>query len=175
MHEQDSTDPTGVSGDTRANNTIRARQRKSNAAVALRLAGAQWGEIARTLGYPTARAAAVATEKALERELRTPEGREKARALVGARLDRLLRSVWSKAINEESPEHLPAVGKAREIIGDHRKLYGLDAPTEMIVHSPTQSEIEQWVSRVVSVSTEVVEEFDIIDGEVLDSREEIEA
>jgi hypothetical protein len=146
--------------------TQRARERKANAAVELRLAGATWDQIALTVGYPTAREALVAVERALEKHL-GEQDREKLRDLAGFRLERLLRSVWGKAIDPDHPEHLTAATKAREIIDRHARLYGLDAPTEVVVHSPTQQEIERWVSQVVSHSLPEVEEYDIIDDGTL--------
>jgi hypothetical protein len=171
---QDSSHPTGVAADsdhdpldTRAV-VSRARARKADAAVQLRLAGASWQEIALTLGYPTPRAALVATEKSLQRLLTTGD-RDHMRQLAGARLERLLRGVWGKAINPEDPEHLFAVAKARDIIDRHARLFGLDAPTEIVVHSPTQTELDAWVTQVVSHTVPEVAEFDIIAGEVTSS------
>lgn len=171
---QDSTDPTGVAGpvqrhgDPGNDTVVRARERKANAAIQMRLAGATWDEIAQTLGFPTARQALVATEKALERQLQSSEDREQMRRLAGARLERLLRAIWPKAIDPNHPDQMLAVTKSREIVDRHAKLFGLDAPTEVVVHTPTQTELEQWVSRVVSVASPPVEEFDIIAGEVLE-------
>lgn len=168
MREQNSNDPTGVSGTGRQSNGVaRARARKANASIQMRLAGATWEEIAISLGYPTARQALVATERALEKQLATDDDREKMRRLAGQRLDRLLRSVWPKAIDPDHPDHLIATTKAKEIIDRHAKLYGLDAPAEVIVHSPTQQELEAWVVRLVTMSQPQVEEFDILEGEVV--------
>lgn len=173
-HAQDPTDPTGVSntyrgtrGHINPENATRARQRKTHAAIAMRLGGGTWAEIALTLGYPTPRAACVAVERSLEKELDTAD-REHLRRLAGARLDRLLRSVWPKAVDENSPEQMVAVSRARDLVADHRKLFGLDAPTEVVVHNPTQAEIEAWVATVVSVQPYVAE-HDIIDGEVVET------
>jgi hypothetical protein len=181
MQEQDSDDPTGVKGEAAGNHAggrvvpgnsvTRARNRKSNAAIQMRLAGASWTEICVALGYPTPRAALVAVEKALERELRTEPDRDKMRQIAGARLDRLLRSVWPKAIDTESPEQMVAVQRSRELIADWRKVYGLDAPTEVVVHSPTQRELEAWVVQVTAANTAPVEELDIINGEVEESHD----
>lgn len=168
MHQQDSSDPTGVvrrSGASRTN-LSRARGRKANAAVGMKLAGATWEEIARTLGYPTARAALVATEKALEKQFHETD-RDALRRLAGARLERLLLSVWPKAIDAGNPEHLIAVTKAREIVDRHAKLFGLDAPTEYVVHSPTQGEIDRWVATVLVAKAPEVEEYDILEGEII--------
>ena len=170
MQQQDSSDPTGVSSPpkghlTPGNEAGRARTRKANAALQMAYAGATWNEIATALGYPTARAARVATERALEKQLDDAD-KAKMRRMAGARLDRLIRAVWAKAIDPESPDQMIAVGKAREVISDHRKLFGLDAPTEVIVHNPTETELAAWVSKVVAVQIPVVEEYDIIAGEI---------
>src|SRR5215475_7110801 len=117
----------------------------------MRLAGATWHEIAVGLGYPTERQALVSTERALVKQLQSTDDREKMRRLAGARLERLLRSVWPKAIDPDHPDHLTAVTKAREIVDRHAKLFGLDAPQEIVVHSPTQTELEAWVARVIAL------------------------
>jgi len=169
MHEQDSSDPTGVrgqSGKGHGSELAKARHRKANAAVQMRLAGATWGEIATALGYPTPRQALVATERALVKQLDTNDDREKMRKVAGARLERLLRSVWPKAIDPDNPDHLLAVTKAREIVDRHAKLYGLDAPTEVVVHNPTQTELESWVTRLLAATEPRVVGYDIIAGEV---------
>jgi hypothetical protein len=93
------------------------------------------------------------------------------RQMANARLERLIRGVWPKAINPDHPEHLTAITRARDLIADHRKLFGLDAPTEVVVHNPTQDELEAWAARVIQTLNPGVVEYDIIEGEV----EEIEA
>jgi hypothetical protein len=175
--EQDPTHPTGVSDDSPKGGSAvaRARDRKANAAIQMRLAGATWDEVAEVVGYPSARTAIVATEKALEKELRTEESQKMMRSLVGKRLERLLRSVWTKAINSEHPEHLQAVDRARQLIDRHAKLYGLDAPTEFVVSSPSASELEKWVSTVLKESRPALPEADIFDVEVVEDEEEPDA
>lgn len=164
--QQDSSDPSGVRDDSpRGNKEVaRARMRKTNAALQLRLAGATWEEVALAVGYPTARQALVAVERSLERQLNEAD-RTKMRQIAGLRLERLLRGVWNKAIDPENPEHLAAVTKAREVIAQYSKLYGLDAPTEITFHSPTQAELEKWVATVVSAAVPELEEADILEGE----------
>lgn len=168
--EQDPRHPTGVTGDShhQGKTLASARARKANAAIQMRLSGATWHEIALALGYPTQRQALVATERALVKQLETDDDREKQRRMAGARLERLLRSVWPRAIDPDDPDHLIAVGKARDIIDRHAKLFGLDAPTELVVHNPTATELEIWVSRVLAIEQPPVAEFDIIDGEIVE-------
>lgn len=169
--QQDSNDPKGVSGQTGhgyGKELANARNRKASAAVQMRLAGATWGEIATALGYPTPRQALVATERALVKQLDNDDDKARMRKVAGARLERLLRSVWPKAIDPDSPDHLIAVGKARDIVDRHAKLYGLDAPTEVVVHTPTQTELESWVTRLLATSEPRVIGYDIVAGEIVD-------
>jgi len=180
MQWQDPTHPTGISDDQRnahkgvesygQHGAATARARKANAALQMRLAGATWGEVATALGYPTPRQAAVATERALIKQLEGSDDREKLRRYAGARLERLLRSVWPKAIDPDNPDHLLAVTKAREIIDRHAKLFGLDAPQEVIVHTPTAHELETWVAKVYAVTGPTVDELDILDAEIIEDQ-----
>lgn len=163
---QDSTHPTGIANDSPrpSTNAIRARERKANAALQLVLAGVDLTTVAESTGYPTARSARVAVEKALEKQLeRDPTNKAKMRTLASQRLDRLLLSVWPKATDPEHPEHLLALGKARDIVATWTRLHGLDAPTEVVVHSPTTDMIDQWVARVLSHETPLVTEDDFLD------------
>jgi hypothetical protein len=165
MMSQNSSDPDGVSGSPRDKSVIRARSRKAAAALNLSLSGATWDEIAEVLGYPTARTARVAVERALERQLKNPDDRAQMRRKVDAQLNRLLRAAWSDAIDPKSPDQMVAIGKCRDILADHRKLWGLDAPAEVVVHNPTDHEIQAWVLQIVAGPP--VPEYDIIDGEIL--------
>lgn len=138
--------------------------RPSRAAVALRLAGASYAEVAETLGYADANAARVQVELELGNGANDPEGRARLREEASARLERLLRGVWQKAVNPTDPEHLPAVRTAMTLIDRHIRLHGLDAPTEVTVHNPTTTEIEAWVALMLAKQQETidVEEADIL-------------
>jgi hypothetical protein len=129
-------------------------QRAAMAALALRLAGAGYDEIADALGLPTALNAREQVETALEaRAWDNAAGRDKLRNEQTARLERLLRSVWGKATNPDDAEHLPAVKVARELIDRLIRLHGLDAPTEVVVHNPTAAEIDTWVAGIITTAT----------------------
>jgi hypothetical protein len=174
MHSHDSSEPTGIKGELSGGHTVkgnfvgRNRNDKAAAVVAMRVGGATWPEVCLALGYPTPRTAMMAFEKALIKQLANPEDRKQLRALAGARLDRLLRSVWPKAINPDHPDHLLALTKAREIVAQQSKLYGLDAPTEIVVHSPTQNEIDEWVGLMLTAQGPRLVNADIIDVEADD-------
>jgi len=62
---------------------------------------------------------------------------------------------------------MSAVQRARELIDRHAKLFGLDAPTEIVVHNPTKTELESWVLKVMAAGVPQVEEEDIFDVEVV--------
>jgi hypothetical protein len=127
-------------------------RRTGAAALALRLAGAGYDEVADALGLGSAQLARDHAERALEaRAWDDVEGRDRMRAENGARLERLLRGVWAKATNPDHPEHLAAVKVAKEVIDRHCRLYGLDAPAEVIVHTPTANEIDQWVAGMIAL------------------------
>lgn len=170
MHRQDPTDPTGVKDlNPRGSSvTANARLRKGRAAIELRKSGASWDEIAQVLGFPSGHLCLVATEKALEKDLRSEESRDFMREMAGQRLDRLLRGVWSKAIDPDHPEQMVAVDRARMLIDRHIKLYGLDAPTEMVIRDPNQVELEKWVSEVMKAKAPELTEADIFEPDVIE-------
>jgi len=129
--------------------------RQAAAALALRLAGASYSEVAEALGLAGAQEARDHTEHALAwKAWEDKDGRERMRAENGARLERLLRSVWTKATNPDNEEHLAAVKVARELIDRYCKLFGLDAPSEIVIHNPTANEIDSWVASIVGKQTE---------------------
>lgn len=171
--EQDPTDPTGIRDDTPKGNSevTRARHRKANAALQLHIAGVDLEDIAEQMGYPDGGAVRIAIELALERQL-VEEDRQAMRQMVGLRLQRLTRAVWSKAINPEHPDQMTAVREARANIAEFSKTFGLHAPTEMVVHTPTAAELEHWVARVVSQSVPQLEEQDIFEAEVVEETPE---
>lgn len=169
---QDSSHPEGVSTDDQHHGgkkaATAARMRKADAALQLKTSGATWSEIAQVCGYPTPRQAMLAVEKALVRQLNDEDDKAKMRAVSGARLERLLRGIWHKAIDPNNEEQMVAVSRARELISDHNKLYGLAAPTEIVVSTPTQTELEDWVLRMTAAMVPDTEEADIWEGEVVD-------
>ena len=167
--QQDSSHPTGVSDDTpRGNSDVaRARERKANAAIALKDRGYTWEQIAESLGYPTARQALVATELALESHLKTEESRAFMRQTAGRRYERLLRGVWPKAIDPQNPDHLQAVDRVRQIMKDHADLYGYVAPKQAVVTNPTAAQIESFVAQLLHLDQPTVEEDDIFEADVV--------
>lgn len=181
MMQQDSSDPTGVSvvegTNTKSKELTHARERKAKSALALRMVTqgqTDWKKIAKVCGYPTPRAAKLAVERLLAKHVDTMD-RDALRQLVARRLDTLLRGLWTKATDSDSPEHLSAAGKAREVIADYRRVYGIDAPQEILVSSPTQRDLDAFVAAVVSNSLPAVGNADIVDADVLADDDEFTA
>lgn len=144
------------------------RQTRMEAAIGMRVAGANYSEIAEVLEYATVDAARTAVERGLAATA-TEEDRQRQRELASRRLERLLRGLWKKATDEEHPEHLSATRTALALVDRHIRLWGLDAPSEMVVYSPTAGEMEAWVASMVQrVKGSLPEEVDIIEGEVVD-------
>jgi hypothetical protein len=154
----------------------RSIDRKANAALELRLAGYRWDDIADAMGYTSPATAKTAVERALERNLmERAEDTADLRKMAAARYERLLRSVWPKAMDpgtkeNPNPEHLAAAKTAAEITDRFVKLHGLSAPTEIAIRTPTQQELEAWVTQVSGVKE--IEEGNIFEAEIVDEEYE---
>lgn len=135
-------------------------RRSGQAALALRLAGASFAEVAETLGLADAAEARTLIERELAERPDDDEARRKARAEEAARIERLMRSVWAKATDPQNPEHLPAARVALAMVDRHARLLGLDMPTEVVVYTPTTAEIDAWVSRMLESQQTVVGEVE---------------
>lgn len=139
---------------------------RAEAAVTYRLAGATYPEIARYAGYTSAFHARQAVEKVLAASS-TEESRDRLRGIEGRRLERLLRSTWVRATNPQDPEHLSYLRASLALIDRHVRLFGLDAPQQMVVYSPAQGEIEAWVAGMArAVIEDLPAEANIV-GEVV--------
>lgn len=133
------------------------------AICALRFAGADFRTIAQQVGVGSPAEAQRIYLDELSHTI-TGDDRDTMRTEAAAQLRSLLTSVWSKAHDQDNPEHLFAVQRAQGIIDRMIKLHGLDAPQEVVVHTPTTAEIDNWVRAVVGEATTAgVVEADIVD------------
>ncbi|HEU4913074.1 MAG TPA: hypothetical protein VFV76_14385 [Actinomycetes bacterium] len=151
----------------RANDDLARKDRRSRqeAAVALRIAGATYSDIARMLEYASPSLARQAVERSLA-STAGPESRDQLRFIEARRLERLLRGLWHKATDEKNDEHLAAVRTAIAVIDRHARLYGLDAPQEMVLYTPAANELDAWVAKMAKqVRGELPQETDIVSAE----------
>lgn len=180
---QDDTEPTGVSSDGNRTYLVPAIERKEDAALGLILSRPRmsWSEVAEALGYSSPRAAKVAFENAWQRRVKNDDRtREKLRGWANGQMDMLISAAMAKALDPSHPEQLAAMGRVREIIADQRKLFGLDAPTEVNVHTnPSQQEIENWVAKMKGTTkveeSDIFADLDIEDAEIVEEPVAIEA
>lgn len=156
------------------NNDLLAKDRHNRmaSAVALRIQGANYSEIARLLEYPSAVDARQAVERTLA-ETVGDDDREMMRAVESRRIERLFRSTFKRAINEKDPEQLSATKVALMLIDRHIKLRGLDAPQQMVVHNPSAIEMQKWIEEASKqIRPAMPEEVDIIEGEAWEEMED---
>jgi len=142
---------------------------KSQSALALKLSGASYTDIAKVVGYSSAYHARQAVEQVLAASADSPEDRDKMRVLIDRRLNRLLQSVMSKAVNPKDPQHLAYNGRALALVDRQAKLWGVDAPVQVTV-APADSYIHEYAQRLLGVMDQDKEavEADIIDADILE-------
>lgn len=139
---------------------VDTKQRQQQA-VALRLAGATFQEIADTIGYSNAGAAHKAVFRVLDRVDAEMAG--ELRDVMGARLERLTRALWAKALTGDPK----AVAEARRLNESFRRLYGLDAPLKIEgVRSWVDEQIEALAGQldINAAAAEVAEPAEKIPG-----------
>jgi hypothetical protein len=139
---------------------------RAMAVVAMKMAGASFASIAGELGYASAGRAQNVYERALAASVDMDTDLTRARTLQVKRLDRLLMSVWEKAINPKHRDHILYASTALKIIDRTSKLQGLDAPVQVnMTHSASYEDIERWASKMASIASpdEIVVEADIFD------------
>lgn len=98
------------------------------------------------------------------------------RGLASDRLDRLLKSVWADATDDESPKQFAAQDRALRNIEQQRKLWGLDAPAQVeISHRPSDEAVADLVTKVSAVITGVpLEDDDVLELDPDDYAEVVE-
>jgi hypothetical protein len=147
---------------------VKDRKTRIEAAIGLKVAGANYSEIADVLGYSSVEQARSAVERGIAATA-SEDDRKQQREIASRRLERLLRAIWKKATDEESPEQLSAARTALALVDRHIRLWGSDAPSEMVIYSPAKGEMEAWIESMVKrVRQGLPEEADIIDADVVD-------
>lgn len=149
-------------------NEVDRSETKAQAAITMKLYGASYTEIARTLHYSSAYRARMAVERALASASDSVEDKEQMRFLINKTLDRLKASVMSKAVNPADPQHLAYNARALAILDRQARLYGVDAPTQIQI---TQS--DQYIQEYLeAVLPHVKDDNRQIEANILDMDEE---
>jgi hypothetical protein len=142
---------------------------KAESALALRIAGTSYTNIAKALGYASATRARLAVERVLAASADSPEDRDQQRVLADKRLNRLLQSTMGKAVDTKDPDHLAYNARALAITDRIMRLWGVDAPTQVAI-TPTDEHLQQYVAHMMTLARKEpeAEEADIIDADVVD-------
>lgn len=167
--------PDGITDDGKAlfshgdsDDLVRARERKGIAAMELFIRTRSWEKAAQGAGYPTARAARVSAEKALEKEFKeSSRSQDFMRKYMSKHYDLLIGALALKAADPNHPEQIVAIKTIRELGAQQAKLLGLDAPTKLSLVDPTEDQIEEWINNKVG-PRHTDEEADIFDADVID-------
>lgn len=131
---------------------------RANRALELRMSGATYTQIATALGFTNRGSAHRAVKRALALDYeRTADLRAEYRRIQAARLERLIRGVWTIAVTpprnpDDGPyAQLAAVDRITRLLDRQAKLLGLDAPTEVIVAEATMAEVDLLVADLESM------------------------
>lgn len=149
--------------------------RVAQSIMQLREAGFRdYDEIADILSLGSAKEVEDALIKGLSAQERDdPKSMARSRELLDRRLERLLRAVWTKALDPSHPEQMAAQARALALIDRHAKLIGADAATKVDVEiTPTQRDMADFIAAVSRIGSHLPEEGDIFgDAEVVEVHE----
>lgn len=143
---------------------------RAQAAVALKIWGASYTDIAKQLGYSSAYRARTVVERTIAKGADNPDDISIQRVLADRRLSRLLTSVMGKATDPKDPQHLAYNARALAIQDRIIRLYGMDAPTQTVVHTPDTERVMAWVQSMVTLAGRDVDagEAEIVDADVVE-------
>lgn len=100
----------------------------AQAALALKLAGASYVEIAKTLEYNSPRDAQHAVERALAAAVGDDEQLRTQRAMVSLQLDRIIRNHAVQSSDKKNPDQIAHSRTVLSALDRKARLLGLDAP-----------------------------------------------
>ena len=151
--------PYTLPGQTRA--TTKAR-----AAGVMLVAGSSPEYIAEVVGFASPDGAKKAALKALAESLDRAD-KDAIVDILGARLEALFRSTFKRSQDPRYSGREVATAQALKIIEAQMKLFGVAAPTTVMVGSATDAQINDFVARVAATRVAALpKEKDVIRGEV---------
>lgn len=149
-----------------AQNAVDNATSTAEAAVAMFVWGASYTDIKNKLGYSSARHARIAVERALAASADSEEDRDKMRMVISKRLNRLLGSHMSRAVDPKDAQQLAYSARVLAIIDRQAKLYGVDAPTQIQI-TASDDHIREYVEFMMPQAREdqLAIEADILDAD----------
>ena len=140
---------------------------KGKAAAVMAVSGADFDEIAGVLGFPSARHAELATQRALADSLDSWDKADLKRLFTG-RFETLFRGALRRSQTKGYFAREAAASTALKALEAQIKFLGMAAPSEHILHAPAASEIRVLVQQVTQKAIEQMpEEVDVLDAEVI--------
>lgn len=138
---------------------------RASAAVNLLISGASYNDVAKVMLYKSTDEAKRAIWGAIGAIEMDENRRGRERELMARRLNAMISSGWKRANNPSDADHLAYQRLMLAIMDRQAKLYGLDAPSESIVYTPSQAEINEHVARVRNL---VIVEAGDVEADVLE-------
>jgi len=130
------------------------RRRRAQGALALKIRGADYGQIADALDYASPHDARRAVEILLAEvaEADGPAAWQTQRQLARARLEGLLAAVFPIATDSTDEGFFPAQRQAGWLVERINVLDGLNAPTRHVIYSPQAAEFDETVRKMLEAS-----------------------
>jgi hypothetical protein len=139
---------------------------KARAAGVMLVAGSSPEYIADVLGFTSPTGARNAALSALSEALDSAD-RGAIKTVLGGRLEALFRTAYARANDKRYPQREAAMDKALKIIEQQMKLFGVAAPTTLMVGAATDAQIAEFVARVAQSRIDALpQEKDVIRGEI---------
>lgn len=123
---------------------------RQRAALELKLSGANYTQIAQTLGFANRGGAYKAVHAALKEIIREPA--EAVKQMELERLDRWLLALAPKL--RPGNIDLPTLDRALRIMERRAKYEGLDAPTKQTIHWITEDVVDSEIARLEQLMTD---------------------
>lgn len=145
------------------------RRRRPEAAAILLVNGMDVSAIAQMLEYPDETTCYKDIENAIAKIGLDSWDKQQLRQIMGARLEKAWQIAITNAGRRGYPAREAAMSNAIRAAERLIKLYGLDAPTEVVVHTATSEQINAWVASMLAEKTKALpeEKADVISGTVV--------
>jgi hypothetical protein len=125
----------------------KSSRKRLKSALALKMAGASFDEIAEALDYDTPAAAKEAYLTALASTLPEADDFQRQRDLQRARFEKLVSAHWTQALDRNNPDQVFHSKRVSDLLGQLGKLDGLDAPMR-VQHAPDIAEFERIAQKI---------------------------
>jgi len=148
----------------------RVTRTRAQAAAVMLVSGADFTTIKDILSFDDEEQARAAAEYALADVHLDSWDKEHLRRVLGSRLENLFRLAYQRASDPRNPSRESATKNALNVIDRMAKLYGLDEPAQVVVHSATTEQIADWVRRMTqSHAMALPEESDVVPSHLIES------